>query len=227
MEADGSWWGPWSSKPVWGVKNVPGVFDSHTLPPSHYTRPAGFLGGTLASPEPRALRGVSDGRDSMKGTTMRGMRFLTVAVLAAVCLTATGCSTLTEKFKPAPKVVVLKARVASTDATLTGETLAPGRPRSLPLWPGSKVESSTQAQTPQGKSWTSAFTTTDDYEAVVKGFAVGLKDAGWSSEVADISTDTEKSSLLTASGESADALFTITRSTDSSSTRIDVVVTPK
>ena len=33
MEADGSWWGPWSSKPVWGVKSVPGVFDSHTSPP--------------------------------------------------------------------------------------------------------------------------------------------------------------------------------------------------
>ena len=33
MEADGSWWCPWSSKPAWGVKSVPGVFDSHTPPP--------------------------------------------------------------------------------------------------------------------------------------------------------------------------------------------------
>ena len=158
---------------------------------------------------------------------MRGLRILGVAALVALCLTATGCAKLAEKFKPAPGVVVIAAKVASVDATLTGGPLAPYRPASLPLWPGSHIETSSQTQTPQGKSWNSSFSTTDDYDAVVKGFAVGLENAGWTSEASDLSADTQKGTLLTASDKTEDALFTIGRSTDSSITTIDVVVTPK
>jgi len=31
----GRWWAARSSKPVWGVRNFPGGFDSHALPPLH------------------------------------------------------------------------------------------------------------------------------------------------------------------------------------------------
>ena len=30
---DRRWWAAWSSKPVWGVRSLPGGFDSHVLPP--------------------------------------------------------------------------------------------------------------------------------------------------------------------------------------------------
>jgi len=33
LEADGSWWVPRTSNPVWGVTNVLGGFDSYALPP--------------------------------------------------------------------------------------------------------------------------------------------------------------------------------------------------
>jgi len=158
---------------------------------------------------------------------MRGLRVLGAMTLVALCISATGCAKLQERFKPAPKVVVIAPRVASEEATLAGPKLAPYRPPSVVVWPGSTVIRSANAQTPQGKSWTANFTTPDDYEAVVKGFAVALKKAGWTAEVADMSTATEKSSLLSAARDNADALYTFTRSTDSSVTVIDLVVTPK
>ena len=35
-EADGSWWVPRTSNPVWGATSVSGGFDSHALPPILY-----------------------------------------------------------------------------------------------------------------------------------------------------------------------------------------------
>jgi len=158
---------------------------------------------------------------------MRVLRVTGVLLIAALAMSVTGCDTLTEKFKPEPTVVTIEAKVASTEATLTGEVLAPGRPDSLPLWPGSTVIVSKQAQTPQGKSWTASFSTEDPFDDVVKGLAVGLEESGWSAEVADATVGADQTSLLSASGPSAEALFTVARSADSSATAIDVVVTPK
>ena len=158
---------------------------------------------------------------------MRGSRFLGVATLVAIALSTTGCARLAGQFKPAPKVVVLAPKMASVEATLVGSALATGRPESLPLWPGSKIAASAKTATPQGASWTSRFTTADDYETVIKGFVVGLKKAGWSADLSDMSVDAAKTALLSAGNSSADALFTITRSAESSVTTIDVVVTPK
>jgi hypothetical protein len=33
---DRFWWASWTSNPVWGVKSVPGGFDSHAPPPLIY-----------------------------------------------------------------------------------------------------------------------------------------------------------------------------------------------
>jgi len=228
MEADGSWWGPWSSKPVWGVKNVPGVFDSHTLPPSRGNRVLpGFSAGRLC----HRSRNDGDGFLAVvvgrKGLLMRGLRLLGVAVLVAVVLSTAGCGTLKEKFMPPPKVVTLAPLVASVEATLTGEQLAKGRPGSLPLWPGSTVTTSSTTRAPTGTSWNATFTTADDFDAVVKGFAVGLEKSGWTAEATDASTETEKVAMLAASAKKFDALFTLTKSTDSSTTEMTVVVTPR
>lgn len=227
MEADGSWWGPWSSKPVWGVKSLPGVFDSHTLPPSRGNRVLpGFSAGRLCHRSRHDGGGFSAvvGR---KGTLMRGLRLIGAAALVAVALSTTGCGRLKETFTPPPKVVTVAPVVASVEATLTGEQLVEGRPESLPLWPGSTVITSGTTRAPTGISWNAEFTTLDDIDAVVKGFAVGLEKSGWSPEVTDASIDTEKVVLLAASAKKYDALFTFSKSTDSSTTEMNVVVTPK
>ncbi len=227
MEADGSWWGPWSSKPVWGVKSLPGVFDSHTLPPS---RGNSVLPGLSAGRLCHLSRHNGGGFLAVvgrKGLLMRGMRLLGVAALVAVCLAATGCTGLKERFMPSPTVVTVAPSVASVEATLTGEQLAEGRPTSLPLWPGSTVTTSSTTRAPTGISWNAEFVTDDDFDAVVKGFAVGLDKSGWTSEVTDASIDAERITLLAASAKNADAVFTFTRSTDSPETGISVVVTPR
>lgn len=158
---------------------------------------------------------------------MRVLRVTGVLLVAALAVSTTGCDTLADRFKPAPKVVTVEAKVASLDATTTGRPLASGRPEGLPLWPGSTVVVSAQTATPQGRSWTAAFTTEDEFEDVVKGYAVGLQNAGWTAEVTDASVGEEQTSLVSATGRSGDALVTVARSADTSRTNIDVVVTPK
>jgi len=158
---------------------------------------------------------------------MRALRLLGVATLVAVVLSTAGCGKLKEKFTPPPTVVTLAPPVASVEATLTGEQLVEGRPESLPLWPGSTVIESSTTRAPTGISWNAAFTTQDDFDAVVKGFAVGLEKSGWTSEATDASTDADKITLLAASTKKFDAVFTFSKSTDSSTTEMNVVVTPK
>lgn len=176
---------------------------------------AGFIGGSLGNAE-------EDERSDM-----RVLRVLGVMVCATLAVSAVGCANLTESFKPTPKVVTIEATVASVDATMSGVPLAEGRPENLPLWPGSKVETSTQTRTPQGRSWSATFITADDFDAVVKGLAVGLKDAGWAAEATDASAGAERTALLSASDDAAEALLTVTHSAESSDTSIDIVVTPK
>ena len=158
---------------------------------------------------------------------MRGLRLVCAAALVAVSLSAVGCGTLKEKFTPAPEVVTLAPQVASVEATLAGEQLVEGRPESLPLWPGSTVTTSSTTRAPTGISWNATFTTDDEFDAVVKGFGVGLEKSGWTTEATDASTDTEKVAILAATVKQFDALFTLTRSTDTSTTQVSVVVTPK
>ena len=158
---------------------------------------------------------------------MRGLRLIGVATLVAVVLSTAGCGTLKEKFSPPPTVVTLAPLVASVEATLTGEQLVEGRPASLPLWPGSTVTTSSTTRAPTGTSWNATFTTDDDFDAVVKGFAVGLEKSGWIPEATDASTDSEQVALLAASAKKFDTLLTLTKSTDSSTTEVSVVVTPK
>ena len=158
---------------------------------------------------------------------MRGLRLLGVAALVALVVSTAGCGKLKEKFTPAPTVVTLAPLVASVDATLTGVQLVEGRPEALPLWPGSTVTTSSTTRAPTGISWNAGFVTEDDFDAVVKGFAVGLEKSGWTSEATDASTDTEKVAILAAAVKKFDALFTFTKSTDSSTTEMNVVVTPK
>jgi len=158
---------------------------------------------------------------------MRGLRLLGVAALVALVLSTAGCGKLKEKFTPPPTVVTLAPPVASVEATLTGEDLVDGRPESLPLWPGSTVTTSSTTRAPTGVSWNAGFTIDDDFDAVVKGFAVGLEKSGWTAEATDASTETEQVTILAASAKKFDALFTFTKSTDASTTEMNVVVTPK
>lgn len=158
---------------------------------------------------------------------MRVLQVTGVLLVAVLAVSMTGCETLADTFKPAPKIVTVDAKVASLDATMTGQPLVSGRPESLPLWPGATVVVSSQTATPQGRSWTAGFTTEDAFEDVVKGYAVGLKDAGWTAEVTDASVGDSLTSLVSAIGPSGDALVTVASSADTSFTSIDVVVTPK
>ena len=150
-----------------------------------------------------------------------------VVAIATLAVSVVGCAPIAESLRPSPKVIAVDAPVARVDVELSGEQLAPGRPPSLPLWPGSTVVASAETPTPQGKSWTATLVTTDDFDDVVAGLAAGLKDAGWTAEVSDASVSAQQMTLLSAAGSSADALFTVDRSAEASVTSIDVVVTPK
>lgn len=155
---------------------------------------------------------------------MRGMRVPVVMMMVALVVSTAGCARVTESFKPQPKVVTIEATVAIVGADINGGTLASGRPANLPLWPGSRLV--TSSQTP-GESWSADFTAADEFDAVVQGLVAGLKEAGWTAEVTDASSGAERASVLSASDSSADALFTVARSPDATLTSIDVVVVPK
>ena len=150
-----------------------------------------------------------------------------VVAIATLAISVVGCAPITQSLRPRPKVIAVDAPVARVDVELKGEQLAPGRPPSLPLWPGSTVVVSAETPTPQGKSWTATLVTPDDFDDVVAGLAAGLEDAGWTAEVSDASDGGQLMTLLSAVGASAEALFTVDRSAEASVTSIDIVVTPK
>jgi hypothetical protein len=204
MEADGSWWGPWSSKPEWGVKSVPGVFDPHTPPPSLFrARSMGDNGRT--GRYGRAQQDHEDG-DGMQRRVL-GM----LACVALVSLAMTGCTQIQQILTPTPVVnkVTIEATAAVPGAPVTGR-LAKGMPKDLPLWPGSAVSKSILIKSGSGNTWSATLTTPDPYSDVLNGVGVGFQKGGWDVAAQDVSSAEISSTVMTVSGPTVDGVVTVT-----------------
>jgi hypothetical protein len=212
MEADGSWWCPWSSKPAWGVKSVPGVFDSHTPPPCARNRRVAFW---------RLLLELEGDRMRVRYTTMAA-----VAVVASLALS--GCSvksSIDAQLAPKPTTVTVEATIATVGAPIDG-TLAEGFPSTVPMWPAGKVVKSKTTKTPQGKSYSVVLTTSDPFADVVAGVGEGLKQSKWKVAATDATTPDQKVSILLISNTEADGIVTISQ-LPKKPVRIEYVITPK
>jgi hypothetical protein len=159
---------------------------------------------------------------------MRARNLMLVPALA-LALLGSGCSamksTIDAAFAPAPKVVTQEATVAVASAVVSGTPVA-GFPDTLPLWPGSALAKSTVTKTPQGKSYSASFTTSDPYGDVIAGMGVGLKNAGFTAAATDGSSGQLKASILMVSNDQLEGIITISKSPKKPVT-MDYVVTPK
>jgi len=221
MEADGSWWGPWSSKPAWGVKSVPGVFDSHTLPP----RPLRvFTAGAISG------AGRTSGLQPDLGTEhfMRGRTITMLTLLVALGATLTGCSGIQQAITPKPKVnkVTIEATVAVPAASVDGKLVA-GAPKTLPLWPGAKVLRSKATKMPGGTTWTATLSTGDPYIDVVNGVGVGFQQAQWQVAAQDMTSGDASGTLLTVSDGQVDGLVTVSNLPKKKIVQIEYTITPQ
>jgi hypothetical protein len=219
MEAHGPWWGPWSSKPAWGVKSVPGVFDPHTPPPSHIP----------ALPRRKNVSAGREGRTRIAKTEYSMQRRVlgTVSCAALLALALTGCTQIKQIVSPETPInrVTVEATSAVAGAPVTGK-LASGMPKDLPLWPGAVVTKSKLVKSSLGNSWTATLSTVDPYADVLNGVGVGFQRANWSTEAQDTSSAEGSSTVLTVMGPSSDGLVTVTV-TKTGAVEIGYVMTPK
>lgn len=150
------------------------------------------------------------------------MQFRTAAciALAALALTSTtGCKALEKRFTPPPKVVTQEATVAVDGAQVEGE-LSEDTPQGLPIWPGATVTESTGTEDAYGLS----LTTTDPFEDVLNGTAVGFENAGFKVAREEAGAEGSRSVVLTVTGEDLEGFVTLTEIGDGT-TQIDYAVT--
>ena len=160
--------------------------------------------------------------------TMR-VRYLMIVPVLAAALLGSGCTsvkaTLDKKFTPPPTIVTQEATVAAPSAQVSG-TVSAGFPETLPLWPGSELVKKKTTRTPQGKSYTASFQTTDPYADVLAGVGQGLKTAHFKVAVTDGSTGVVKVSILMISNSKVEGIVTISQ-IPHKPVSIEYVITPK
>lgn len=131
-------------------------------------------------------------------------RLLTVLAIVVAAGALGGCSRLQAAFTPPPKVVTEAATVAVAGAPVKGE-LHKGVPADTPLWPNATVQDSTYLKS----TATFTLTTTDPYDDVLSGVAVGFERAKWEVAEEDTSAEDIRSTLVTASKPGREALVSI------------------
>jgi hypothetical protein len=156
---------------------------------------------------------------------MRYRSILFIALLAAFALMATGCDSLSQMLNPAPVVthVKVEAKVGKPGVPLRGK-LKPGAPADLPLWEDAGVTKNAVTKSPAGVAWSATLTTTDPYDDVVKGMAVGFQRANWQVELQDVTSTEGSTTVLTVASGSATGIVTIAAQ-KSNTTRIGYVMT--
>jgi hypothetical protein len=156
---------------------------------------------------------------------MRSRSILVVALLSALAVAATGCDSITKMLNPPPVVthVKVEAKVGKPGATLRGK-LKPGAPADLPLWEGAGVTKNSVTKSSVGVAWSATLTTTDPYDDVAKGMAVGFQRANWQVELQDVSSTEGSTTVLTVMGGSATGIVTIAAQKNNT-TRIGYVIT--
>jgi len=142
-----------------------------------------------------------------------------VAIAAIALVSATGCKALEERFTPPPKVVTEEATVAVDGAAVQGE-LSEDTPQGLPIWPGATVTESTGTEDAYGLS----LTTTDPFDDVLNGTAVGFEEAGFEVAREEAGVEGARSVVLTVSGDGLEGFVTLTEIGDGT-TQIDYAVT--
>jgi hypothetical protein len=138
---------------------------------------------------------------------MRGQLVVGAALIAALSLSTTGCNQLTEKFKPAPKIVTREATVAVAAAPVVGAFQYPP-PNGLPLWPTAKVIKP-EKRAKGSKSWDETLLAADTYDDVIAGMVTGLEKGGWQVETIDASTPEARTSILNVVGDGREGVITI------------------
>ena len=156
-------------------------------------------------------------------------RYLMIAPVLAAMLLGSGCSSvkakLDAKFTPPPTVVTVEATVAAVGASVDGK-VAKGFPSTLPMWPGAKLTASKTTKTPQGKSYSAMFKTSDPYADVLAGVGVGLKKAGFKVSATHASTDKMKVDILIVSNAKLEGIVTVSQ-LPKKAVHIEYVITPK
>lgn len=219
MEADGPWWCPWSSKPAWGVKSVPGVFDSHTPPPLLENVPRGAKHDPLGA-DPGLCRVTERELHVMR------LRFIPIcALLCVAALSSAGCQQIKQAITPPPTIkhVKVAAKVAAPGAAVVGK-LKDGAPSDLPLWEGASVLHAKVTKSGAGDSWMATLGTGDAYNAVVGGMATGFQNAGWQVQSQDASSGDASATVFTVAGPNAAGVVTISAQQDKT-THIDYAMT--
>jgi len=157
---------------------------------------------------------------------MRLRPILSALLAAAVAFGLFGCDAIKKAITPAPiiKHVAIAPKVGQPGATVVG-SLKAGAPANLPLWEGSNVLRSGTTKSDVGSSWSAILSTTDEYQDVVKGMAVGFQRSGWQvQEAEDAGSGEASATALTVSGPSAMGVVTISVTKDKT-TRIGYLMT--
>ena len=157
---------------------------------------------------------------------MRSRLILWCVLVAVVALPLSGCDAVTKAITPPAiiKHVTVQAKVGQPGAQIQG-TLKPGAPSNLPLWEGAAVVKSNIVKSKLGKSWSAILTTTDPYDDVVRGMAVGFQRTGWQVESQDVSSAEGSTTVLAVTGSSATGMVTIAVEKDKT-TQISYVISP-
>lgn len=136
---------------------------------------------------------------------MRTRRMAIIATLVVVSLSSAGCGRIQRMITPETKVVTQEATVAVPAAPVDGD-IEPGLPDSVPLWPNARVTYSGQA----AEAYNLTLLTSDPYDDVLAGLAVGFEDAGWEVMQDEDTTSATKVTVLTAASDAAGCIVTIT-----------------
>ncbi|HEY5540452.1 MAG TPA: hypothetical protein VIL41_03250 [Coriobacteriia bacterium] len=161
---------------------------------------------------------------------MRLRSVLSVALIAALGLSLTGCAQIMKAITPAPKInhVTIAAKVAAPGAPTTPKLVSV--PSNLPVWPDSSVvkgrvnKNAKVIKGANGTSWSVSLATHDSYQDVVNGTAKGFLDAKWQVMQQDVSSAETSVTVLTVSSQTCQGVVTVSAEPDKT-TQIGYVIT--
>lgn len=147
-------------------------------------------------------------------------RVLVAAAVLVSGLALTGCASVEEALNPDSAEVLVETTVAAPEAPLEGE-LAAETPENLPLWPESRVEYSEYTE----GSYSLSVLTSDPFDVVVNGVAIGLERAEWTAEADEVVGEPgSRVALLTVRSGGNEGFITVTEIGDGT-TAIEYLLT--
>lgn len=141
---------------------------------------------------------------------------ITLVVIVAAALAATGCTNIKSTFTPDPPVVTQEATAAASGVAVKGQ-IPDGFPDDLPLWPGAKV----QDARPTDTSLSLVLKTTDTFDDVVPGIAAGFERSGWKAVAV---SEEDSATVIEVSNNDYDGLVTVYR--EANGATVEYLLTP-